>query len=93
MARVRFTTHLLRYFPSLPAREGLVVEGRTAAEVLDAVEAAFPGIDDYIREPSGRLRHHVNVFVDGELVRDLATLGDPVGPDTEVFVIQALSGG
>ncbi len=93
MPTVRFTSHLLRYFPTLPAREGLVLEGGTVAEVLDALEQRFPGIDHYIREETGALRHHVNVFVDGELVSDLDALGDPVGDHTELYVLQALSGG
>ena len=33
------------------------------------------------------------VFVDGELLRDRVNLSHPVGPDSEVFVMQALSGG
>ena len=93
MATVRLTRHLVRFFPSLPAAEGLELPGSTVAEVLQALEALFPGIDHYLRDDRGALRQHVNVFVDGELVRDLAALSDEVGPQTEVYVIQALSGG
>jgi hypothetical protein len=39
------------------------------------------------------MRQHVNVFVDGERIRDRGTLGDPVGPDSRVVIVQALSGG
>lgn len=41
----------------------------------------------------GRLRKHVVVFVDGTMVADRVALTDAVGPDSEVFVMQALSGG
>jgi hypothetical protein len=33
------------------------------------------------------------VFVDGELIDDREHLGDPVGPEAEIYVMQALSGG
>ena len=93
MPTLRFTRHLLRYFPTLPASEGLSLPGQTVAEVLDALEAAFPGMDHYLRDEAGALRKHVNVFVDGELVRDLEALADPLRPDAELMIIQALSGG
>lgn len=41
----------------------------------------------------GTLRKHMIVFIDGEQVRDLSGLSDPVRPDSEIFVMQALSGG
>jgi hypothetical protein len=33
------------------------------------------------------------VFVDGEPVLDRSTLSDPVAADSEIYVMQALSGG
>jgi hypothetical protein len=41
----------------------------------------------------GRLRTHVNIFIDEERVADRARLSDPVAPDARVFILQALSGG
>ena len=41
----------------------------------------------------GAVRQHVTIFVDDVPIRDRATLTDPVGDDTEIFVLQALSGG
>jgi molybdopterin synthase sulfur carrier subunit len=39
------------------------------------------------------LRQHVNVFVDGRLIKNRGTLTDAVGDDTRVLILQALSGG
>ena len=41
----------------------------------------------------GAIRRHVAVFVDNEPVVDRVGLSDPVHADSEVFVMQALSGG
>ena len=90
MARVAFTRHLLRFFPDLA--EGSV-EGSTVREVVDALDVAHPGLRRYVCEDDGRLRKHVNVFVDGEMCADRETLSDPVSEGTELFIVQALSGG
>jgi sulfur carrier protein ThiS len=39
------------------------------------------------------VRHHVVIFVDGTSVRDRRTLSDPVSSGSEIYVMQALSGG
>ena len=41
----------------------------------------------------GEVRQHVNVFVDGESIRDLGGLATPVGGNAEIFILPALSGG
>jgi hypothetical protein len=46
-----------------------------------------------VLDDQGRLRRHVHVFVDGVLVADRERLSDPVGPASELHVMQALSGG
>ncbi|MCO6479256.1 MAG: MoaD/ThiS family protein [Phaeodactylibacter sp.] len=90
MATVRFTTALQRFFPTLKEQE---VAGGTVAEVLEEVEARYPGIKDYVVDEQGRLRQHVNIFLSGELIDDKETLQDKVGEKDEVYVFQALSGG
>lgn len=90
MARVRFTRHLLRFFPDL--REG-DAPGGTVREVLAALDARHPGLARYLVDDLGRLRRHVNVFVGQEPIRDRVALSDVVGPDQELFILQALSGG
>lgn len=65
-----------------------VAEG-SVGEVLDAVFSANPRLKGYILDDQDRLRQHVVVFVDGERAR----LEDPVPSGSEVYVLQALSGG
>ena len=92
MAHVTLTRHLVGFFPVLGA-ESLEVAATTAAEVVRALDALAPGVGSYLVDERGRLREHVNLFVDGSMVRDRVGLSDAVGADAEVHVIQALSGG
>ena len=92
MASVVLTRHLHAFFPAL-AGDPLCVEAATVAEVVQAIERLAPGFAFYVCDEAGRLRPHVNVFVDGERVGDRTRLSDPVGADSEVFILQALSGG
>ena len=91
MAKVKFTRHLVRYFPTL----GDVVEarGNTVAEVITDLDKQYPGLADYIIDERGSLRKHVNIFLDKDLVQDRQTLQDSVAQDGQVYIFQALSGG
>lgn len=89
MALVVFTANLQRHVPCPPT----TVVAATVREALDQVFDATPRLRGYVVDERGALRKHMTVFVDGELIKDRASLSDPVGPDGEVYVMQALSGG
>lgn len=92
MPAVEVARHLHRFFPQLEGRK-LHVEGATAADCVRAMDALAPGFSDYVLDERGRLRQHVNVFIDQDMVVDRATLADPVPEHATLFVFQALSGG
>ena len=69
------------------------VAGATVREVLDAVFDGNARARGYVLDDQGVLRHHMVVFVDGEMIADRAGLSDPVPEGGEVHVMQALSGG
>ena len=89
MATVRFTSHLARHRPT-PVLEA---EGGSVAEVLEAALSTDPLLRGYVLDEQGRLRRHVNVYLDGTLIADRLRLSDRVGPAAEIYVLQALSGG
>lgn len=92
MVTVHLTRHLYAFFPQLEHRE-IAVGGTTVSEVVQALEAIAPGIGFYICDERGRLRTHVNIFVDKQMIRDRRGLTDAVPPDGHVHILQALSGG
>jgi molybdopterin synthase sulfur carrier subunit len=89
MAEVVFTPNLRRHV-ECPTT---AVAGTTVREVLDAVFADNPRLRGYVLDDQGVLRRHMIVFVDGQQVSDRVALADPVKPTSEVYVMQALSGG
>jgi len=90
MAKIKFTSALKRFFPTLTELE---MEGDTVKDVLNNIEKLYPGICNYLTEDDGRLRKHVNIFVQGNLIENRQTLNDPVRHNDELLIFQALSGG
>jgi sulfur-carrier protein len=89
MATVRFTQNIQRHVPC-PTRD---VSGSTLREVLDYYFRSNELARGYVLDEIGRIRQHMVVFIDGELVRDRDALTDQVNADSVIDVIQALSGG
>ncbi|MFO7179758.1 MAG: MoaD/ThiS family protein [Pseudomonadota bacterium] len=92
MAVVEWTAHLKTLFPVLGSGPASIEAG-TVAAVIAELERRAPGIAFYICDELGRLRRHVNIFVDGEMIVDRRALGDRLGEGSRVFIAQALSGG
>lgn len=92
MATVELTRHLYTFFPHLEGKE-IVVDASTVAEVVRELEKIAPGFAFYVCDERGRLRMHVNIFVGKDRIADRVGLTDPVGPDSRIFIMQALSGG
>jgi hypothetical protein len=91
MPTVHFTSQLERFLPvpSVDVGPGTA----TLGTALAAVFTDHPALKSYILDDQGALRRHVAVFVAGTPARDRVKLTDPVGPDDEIHVFQALSGG
>jgi molybdopterin converting factor small subunit len=65
----------------------------TLAGVLDALEAAAPGIGARVLDDDGKLRRFVNIYVDDDDVRFTDGLATPVKPGAKVSIIPAVAGG
>ena len=89
MARIVFTPQLRRFL-DVPAQQV------GAGSLRTALQQAFQGqprLAGYVLDDQGHLRANVVVFIDGRRVADRVALDDPVGPDSTISVLQALSGG
>jgi molybdopterin converting factor small subunit len=93
MATVRFTKHLIRFFPDLANQAIIEAQGDTVAGVVNALDEKYPGLAAYVVDEQGALRKHVNIFLDDELIHDRQKLQDPVAEDDRIYIFQALSGG
>ncbi len=90
MAHLEFTSQLAQHV-ECPA--GQSVEASTLREALDTLFAQYPLLRGYVLDEQGAIRQHVAVFIDGEMLHTRDRLDIPLQNDTEVFVMQALSGG
>jgi molybdopterin synthase sulfur carrier subunit len=61
--------------------------------VLDSIGDRFPGLKDRICEDDGEIRRFVNIFVNGENVRDLDGAATTVKSGDEIGIIPAMAGG
>jgi sulfur carrier protein ThiS len=71
----------------------LTVDARDAAEALERLFLRFPSLRSYVCDEHGMVRRHVAVFVDGQSIRDKVRLSEPLKADSEIHIMQALSGG
>ncbi len=90
MAIIKFTYALKRFYPDL---NDIEVEVKNVNEVLEKIDVRYSGIKSYLVDDSGALRKHVNIFVNGELILDREKMTDSLDHKSEVFIMQALSGG
>ncbi len=91
MPQVKLTAHLGKFFPD--THRILQVDGSTIREIVTQLNLQCPGLGDYLVTEQGSLRQHVNIFVNGTMIKDRATLQDVVAAESEIYIVQALSGG
>jgi hypothetical protein len=90
MPTVKFTYALKRFFPGL---KEIPAEGNSFAEIFNEIEKLYPGLPAYVLDEQGNLRRHVNIFIDGKMITDRKTLSDRFASGSEIYIMQALSGG
>ncbi|MDF3838892.1 MoaD/ThiS family protein [Cupriavidus basilensis] len=89
MTRLVFASAIQRHIPS-PERE---VSAATVGAALEQAFIAQPELRGYILDDQGQLRRHLAVFVDGSAILDRRHMSDRVGACSQIYVVQALSGG
>ncbi|SDU43944.1 ubiquitin-like small modifier protein 1 [Jiangella alkaliphila] len=70
-----------------------VPDGATLADVLGALDVAYPGIGARVLDDTGQIRRFVNVYVNDDDVRFTAGLETPTPAGAKVSVIPAVAGG
>ena len=90
MPEVKFTHALKRFFPQLKDGES---KAKSLSEIISEMDSKYSGLRNYVLDDQGSLRKHVNIFIDGQIIADRTGLSDSFDKDSEIFIIQALSGG
>ena len=90
MATVRIPSPLRRYTNSQSKVE---TNGGSIGELLENLEAQYPGIRSKLCDDSGNIKRYVNIFINDEEIRTLQGSETPVGEKDEVSIIPAMAGG
>ncbi|NUQ00660.1 MAG: MoaD/ThiS family protein [Armatimonadetes bacterium] len=90
MPKLHFAKAIQRHV----ACEPRTVEAANLAEALAAVFEDVPRLRNYLLDDQGNFRQHIEVFVDGQAVQKPGNgSATPLAAGSEVYVMQALSGG
>jgi molybdopterin synthase sulfur carrier subunit len=69
------------------------MEGKTIQEVIEKLNAAYPGFKQRVCDESGKVRRFVNIFLNEEDIRFLSKEATAVKDGDEVSIIPAIAGG
>lgn len=79
---------------SLTQNQGEVsVEGSTVKEVIEQLEAKFPGIQERLYDAEGKLRRFINIYVNAEDIRSKQGEDTAVKDGDEISIVPAIAGG
>lgn len=73
--------------------EGTEGAAGSVSEALSLLWAACPALRDRVLTERGEVRPHINIFVDGQNIRDAGGLDTPVRDGAEIYILPAVSGG
>ena len=90
MPKVNFTYALKRFFPELKETS---IPAKSVHELLEVLDNAHPGLSNYIVDDQKALRKHVKIFLNGKEIKDRINLTDKLFDESDVYIMQALSGG
>jgi len=68
------------------------MNGRTIIELIENLDSIYTGIKDKILE-NGKLKHFVNVYVNGEDIRYIDSLETTIDNNDEISIVPAVAGG
>lgn len=74
-------------FPAAPRY--IELPAGSVDELINALDAQWPGMRDRICDTSPAIRRHMNVFVEGKR----AKLSTKLEPGMDVYILTAISGG
>ena len=88
------TLHFAKAIQRHVACQPRTVSAATLADALSAVFNEVPRLKGYVLDDQGCVRQHIEIFVDGQAVRKPCDGHETrVGDGSEIYVMQALSGG
>jgi molybdopterin synthase sulfur carrier subunit len=79
--------------PYIEGQTEIELAGEDIATLLSRLAEAYPAVKQYIYDEGGQLRPYVNLFLNGEDVRNLEGENTPVGKEDKVRIVPSIAGG
>jgi molybdopterin synthase sulfur carrier subunit len=83
----------LREFSGNRGEVRVAGSGASVGDALALLWQECPGARDRVLTERGQVRPHVNIFVDGQNIRDAGGLTAPIRDNAEIIIVPAVSGG
>ena len=90
MSTIKIPTPLRPY---AGGQSKIQVQGETVGEVLEQMVVYYPDIRQHIMSETGELRPFVNLFFNGENVKDLQGTETPLEEDDNLMLVPSIAGG
>ena len=74
-------------------KDKVEVESTVLGELVDKLNAEFPGFKDRLVDEEGELRYFVNIYLNGEDIRFMDGLGTATSDGDEISIVPAVAGG
>lgn len=85
--KVRISSPLLSYTKGISEIE---IDKPNLNETLDELDRQFPGIKFRFIDEQDKVRRHMTIFVNGVTIKDIFI---PLETNSEIFIVQLISGG
>lgn len=79
--------------PQLGGQSTIEIEGETVGSMLEQLVQQFPEVETRLFSLPGQIHGYINLFIDGQSIRDLQQMDTPIGPHQTLLILTALSGG
>ncbi len=69
------------------------VEAGTVRELIQRLDARYPGIAERLLDDAGNVKRFINVFINDDEIRTLQGLDTPLSGQDKVSIVPAMAGG
>ena len=69
------------------------VPGSSVDEIIQSLEASYPGFGERLLDGGGQIKRFINIFVNEDEIRTLQGAETPVAAGDKVSIVPAMAGG
>ncbi len=82
---------LMRYY--IDNKPEAIVHGLTVLDALHDVVTQYPALKFHLFDSEGKVRRHINVFINNENIRDFNGLETRLDENDQIILMASISGG